>query len=305
MAEKMRKIKYSLLAAAGVSVITAAVCFASAPTQKNASSLVYFPDGNDGTALLRDAISADMNKTAQQSGTPADELERSLSVEPFGSGAEIVLSGLKSTDNAPVILASTLGNAVKSGKAEFDVISYCDMAENVQFPSLPVSFSAGIAGGLAVYAAMSIAEALKKKKSDAASDITSEPVHENIPEQENNKNAPTEPARTEPTAESEKSVSSQPIPPVKSPEPQKTVPIIGAVQRFYDDAVDLGVLAPSAPQGLELAGYIRIARALSEQKSPLIIAISSARTETDKIPYSVKTASYLSLIHISEPTRPY
>lgn len=163
MAEKMRKIKYSLLAAAGVSVITAAVCFASAPTQKNASSLVYFPDGNDGTALLRDAISADMNKTAQQSGITADELERSLSVEPFGSGAEIVLSGLKSTDNAPVILASALGNAVKSGKAEFDVISYCDMAENVQFPSLPVSFSAGIAGGLAVYAAMSIAEALKKK----------------------------------------------------------------------------------------------------------------------------------------------
>ncbi|MFR0735700.1 MAG: hypothetical protein ACLSHR_01920 [Oscillospiraceae bacterium] len=160
----MRKIKYSLLAAAGVSVITAAVCFASAPMQKNASSLVYFPDGNDGTALLRDAISADMNKTAQQSGTPADELERSLSVEPFGSGAEIVLSGLKSTDNAPVILASALGNAVKSGRAEFDVISYCDMAENVQFPSLPVSFSAGIAGGLAVYAAMSIAEALKKKK---------------------------------------------------------------------------------------------------------------------------------------------
>lgn len=280
MADKMRKIKYSLPTAAGISVIAAAVCFSSSGIEKNASALVYFPDGSGSVSQLNDAIAADISSTAEQSGTAVSELEKALSAVPFGSGAEIVVSGLESPDNAPVILGSVLKNA--SDKTDFQVLSYCDMAENVQFPAISVSLSAGIAGGLAVYAAMSIADALKKKRYDNIADVSYEA------------DIPKEPIKAEETQAPQPEAAKPPEPaPAPVPAPAKAVPIIGAAQRFYDEAVDLGMLMPSAPQGLEAAGYTRIARALSEQKSPLIIAVSSARTETDSIPYSVKVASYL------------
>ncbi len=269
MSKNMRKVLISLLVGAVFAAAVWSFCLLTEKPPKNASALIYFTFPENETGPVNTGASrrvSQLRKTfnygefvkqaGDMSGISENELKKALSVERLdgSDGAEIILSGLENAENAPIILGNIIHLVqLREDIPSFEVISFCDIANEPVFPAVPVSAASGIAAGASVFAAMSLQ---RRRRSEYR------------------------PERSSP----------------KEDEFYNAVFVSDSVRQVYDNGTDLGTLMPSAPKGLEKGGYITAAKKLLEKNggSPLILAVSPARTDIDDIPYSARICSYLS-----------
>lgn len=174
MSNRTKKALYSLLAAALTAAAAGIFCLFAAPPRENGSSLVCFTESSPknrvvdteitrSISALRSTVTEDafLEKAGMDSGISAAELRGSVTVARFGSssGAEIVLSGLKAPEEAPIILMNILYLAKNSPDIPpFMIISGYDVSRTPRQPYPAYILSAGLVGGLVCFLIMSSAE---------------------------------------------------------------------------------------------------------------------------------------------------
>lgn len=268
MSKNLQKVVCSLLTAAAFAAVTSAFCLFSAKPSVNASALIIFTSVEEKSGPVNTGVSRSISQmrkamthgsfpkeAAKASGMETEELLKVLSLERLegSKGAQIILSGLDKPGEAPIIL----GNIIHLAKDREDIPSF-EVISYCDFPCEPkfpvVPVSA--AAGIAAGGAVFAAMSVQRR--------TKKPYR---PEKASSEDG----------------------------EYYNAVFVSDCVRQIYDNGKDLGVLMPSAPEGLEKGGYIAAAKKLLEKSdsSPIILAVSPARTDIEDIPYSARVCAYL------------
>lgn len=270
------------------------LCSALSPAPKTASALVFFTNteetglsenyGIDYTArkvsLLRQAtLSSEALETAvRDTSLSVMGLTDHLTVERLGDsdGVLIILSGLDSPGEAPIILGMLLNYLEKNFEGgEFHVLSYCDPESPPKFPLTAIFLSLGIAAGAFCFkAVLTVREKRYRKK------------------------------RQSKRAEKKQRSKGSPRP----------VPGKRYIETAMIRARSLGTADSSAPEGLEKSGYIHAAKVLLENAGangissygslansnfaagcPIIAVCAAHKFETERaVPIDGTFAAYLS-----------
>lgn len=268
MSQKMKKVIYSLWAAAVSAAAAGLFCLFTAQPAVNGRSLIYFTERSSqsnvvdteisrSVSALRRAVTDDafLEKAVIGSVLSPEEIKEALSVVRLGnsSGAEIILSGLDKPSEAPIILMNILYLAENSPEIpSFKVISGCELSSDASLPQFNIIAGAGLAGLLVCYIVMSAAagrrgQAYRPERADTENDYQSALF----------------------------------------------------MQQYIEDAckaaVNLGELPLTAPDGLEKSGYIAAAQTLAaaaEKSSARIIAVApDTRRRTGEIQPAAKIAA--------------
>lgn len=269
MSKNMRKVLISLLVGTVFAAAVWSFCLLTGKPPKNASALIYFTFSESENGPVNTGVSRSVSQlrkavthggfakqAGDMSGISEDEIKKALSVERLdgSDGAEIILSGLKNTENAPIILGNIIHLAqIREDIPSFEVISFCDIAHEPVFPVIPVSAAAGIAAGGAVFAAMSVQRHRRNEYSpERSSPRDGEFYHAVF------------------VSDSVRQVYDNGTD-------------LGTLMPSAPEGLEKGGYISAAKKLLEKNG-----------EAPLILAVSPARTDIDDIPYSARICAYLS-----------
>lgn len=205
MSRKLKKALYPLLAAVITAAAAGAFCLFAGEPPENGSALIYFTAAETGegvvdtgitrsvSALRKVVMSEDvLTRAGDISGLKANELKAALSVERLGnsSGAEIIVSGLDSPEEAPIILINIL-NIIDGNEdiPPFEVISCFDKTAAPAVSPVTVMLSAGLAGALVCFLVLSLSGRERQKEYRPEKADTDNDYHYNLSMQEYIKDA--------------------------------------------------------------------------------------------------------------------
>lgn len=205
MSRKIKKALYPLLAAVITAAAAGAFCLFAGEPHENGSALIYFTaaEKEEGvvdtgitrsvSALRKVIMSEDvLTRAGDISGLKANKLKAALSVERLGdsSGAEIIVSGLDSPEEAPIILINIL-NIIDGNEdiPPFEVISCFDKTAAPAVSPVTVMLSAGLAGALVCFLVLSLSGRERQKEYRPEKADTDNDYHYNLSMQEYIKDA--------------------------------------------------------------------------------------------------------------------